>query len=343
MFADPESGRLAGLWQGGTHGKDTQETRRTDQCHDITVFPARNLAAGACAGNGIILDISDPRKPRRIDAVNDPGFAYWHSATFNNTGTKVLFTDEWGGGSRPRCRAQDQRNWGANAIYDIVDGKLVFRSYYKLPAAQTEQENCVAHNGSIVPVPGRDILVQAWYQGGLSVIDFTDSENPVEIAYFDRGPIDEKHLVLGGYWSAYWYDGRIYATEIARGLDVLALKPSQFLTENEIAAAALADQGEKFNPQQQFPVTWPDHPVVALAYVDQLARGRALSPAMIQELTTLLNQAKSRMQTKTGDRALGAKAAALAARLPASGNDAATTRRLASLRETMAGLGTRLR
>jgi hypothetical protein len=138
---------------------------------------ASKLAAGACSGNGIIFDISDPRKPRRIDAVADPNFAYWHSATFNNDGTKVLFTDEWGGGSRPRCRAQDRRNWGANAIYDIVGGKLQFRSHYKLPAPQTEQENCVAHNGSIVPVPGRDIFVQAWYQGGISVIDFTDSAN----------------------------------------------------------------------------------------------------------------------------------------------------------------------
>ena len=272
VFADPRTGSLAGLWRGGTHGEGTQETSRTDQCHDITTFPARSLAAGACSGNGIIFDIADPRKPRRIDAVMDPGFAYWHSATFNNDGTKVLFTDEWGGGGRPRCRAQDPRTWGANAIYDIVGGKLRFRSHYKLPSAQTDNENCVAHNGSIVPVPGRDIFVQAWYQGGISVLDFTDSANPHEIAYFDRGPISDKRLASGGFWSAYYYGGRIYGTEIARGLDVFALTPSQHLTANEIAAAALADYGGRFNPQQQLPVSWPAHPVVALAYLDQLQR-----------------------------------------------------------------------
>ena len=341
VFADAETGRLAGMWQGGKHGKDTQETRRTDQCHDITVFPARDLAAGACSGNGIIFDISNPRKPKRIDAVTDTGFAYWHSATFNNAGTKVLFTDEWGGGSRPRCRGQDQRNWGANAIYDIVDGKLVFRSYYKLPAAQTEQENCVAHNGSIVPVPGRDIFVQAWYQGGISVIDFTDSAKPAEIAYFDRGPIDQKHLVLGGHWSVYWYDGRIYGTEIARGLDVLALKPSQYLTQNEIEAAALADQGEKFNPQQQFPVRWPDHPVVAGAYVDQLARGQALSAAMVADLRTALDQARSPIASARRDGALATRLTSLAAKLPRVG-DAATNKRIAALRETLAGIAAKL-
>ena len=254
VFADEATGRLGGLWMGGSHGAGTQETSETNQCHDITVFPTRKLAAGACSGNGIIFDISDPLKPKRIDVVTDPGFAYWHSATFNNDGTKVLFTDEWGGGSRPRCRSYDPRTWGADAIYDIVGNKLTYRGTYKLPAAQTENENCVAHNGSIVPVPGRDIFVQAWYQGGLSMIDFTDSTKPVEIAYFDRGPISDKAEVLGGYWSTYWYGGRIYGTEIARGLDVFELKPSPHLTANEIAAAKLADQGGTFNPQQQFPV-----------------------------------------------------------------------------------------
>ena len=258
VFADPETGRLAGLWQGGDHGDDTQETNSTNHCHDITVFPSLNLAAGACSGNGIIFDITDPRAPKRIDEVTDKGFAYWHSATFNNDGTKVLFTDEWGGGGRPRCQATDPRNWGANAIYEIVDGQLEFRSLYKLPAPQGDKENCVAHNGSIIPVPGRDIFVQAWYQGGISVIDFTDAKNPFEIAYFDRGPIDEDQLVTGGYWSAYWYKGRIYGTEITRGLDVFALEPSEFLSAEEIAAAEAADQGETFNPQTQLPVTWPE-------------------------------------------------------------------------------------
>jgi uncharacterized protein (DUF305 family) len=257
VFADPKTGNLAGLWQGGDHGDDTQETNRTDHCHDITVFPTKNIAAGACSGNGVIFDISDPLKPKRIDEVTDKGFAYWHSATFNNDGTKVLFTDEWGGGGRPRCMASDPKNWGANAIYEIVDGKLQFRSLYKLPAPQSDKENCVAHNGSIIPVPGRDIFVQAWYQGGISVIDFTDAKNPKEIAYFDRGAIDKDQLVTGGYWSAYWYKGRIYATEIVRGIDVFALSPSAFLTKEEIAAAEAADQGELFNPQTQYPVTWP--------------------------------------------------------------------------------------
>lgn len=270
VFADPKTGRLAGLWQGGDHGDDTQDTSRTDQCHDITVFPSKNLAAGACSGNGIIFDISDPLNPKRIDEVVDKGFAYWHSATFNNDGTKVLFTDEWGGGGRPRCRASDPRNWGADAIYEIVEGKLEFRSLYKLPAPQSDKENCVAHNGSIIPVPGRDILVQAWYQGGVSVIDFTDAKNPFEIAYFDRGPIDDEQLVTGGYWSAYWYKGRIYATEITRGLDVFALEPSEFLTAAEIKAAESADQGGGFNPQQQFPVTWPK----GIAAASKASRGK---------------------------------------------------------------------
>ncbi len=270
VFADPETGRLAGLWKGGDHGEGTQETNSTNHCHDITVFPSGNIAAGACSGNGIIFDISDPRAPKRIDEVVDKGFAYWHSATFSNDGTKVLFTDEWGGGGRPRCQATDPRNWGANAIYDIVNGKLEFRSLYKLPAPQSDKENCVAHNGSIVPVPGRDIFVQAWYQGGISVIDFTDSANPQEIAYFDRGPVNDEQLVTGGYWSAYWYRGRIYATEITRGLDVFALEPSEFLTAEEIAAAEAADQGGTFNPQTQFPVTWPDDVV---ARVEASRRG----------------------------------------------------------------------
>lgn len=260
VFADEETGVLAGLWRGGDHGDETQRTSRTDQCHDITVYPAAQIAAGACSGNGILFDISDPYSPIRMDVVSDSGFAYWHSATFNNDATKVVFTDEWGGGGRPRCRAWDPLDWGANAIYDIVDGKLVFKSYYKMSAPQQETENCVAHNGSIVPIPNKDIMVQAWYQGGLSVLDFTDSENPIEIAYFDRGPISDEKLVTGGYWSAYFYEGNIYATEIARGLDVFQLTPSNFLTKDEITAATYAfpeiGPSRLFNPQQQIPMTW---------------------------------------------------------------------------------------
>ena len=262
VFADIETGSLAGLWRGGDHGDETQETKRTDQCHDITVFPSANIAAGACSGNGILFDITDPYNPKRLDVVTDEGFAYWHSATFNNDGTKIIFTDEWGGGGRARCRAWDPLNWGADAIYDVVDNKLEFRSHYKMPAPQLETENCVAHNGSIIPVPNRDIFVQAWYQGGISVIDFTDSSDPKEIAYFDRGPIDKDILVTGGYWSSYFYEGYIYGTEIVRGLDVFKLTPSQYLTENEIDAASKAypESGSRiFNPQQQIPMSWPDN------------------------------------------------------------------------------------
>jgi hypothetical protein len=336
-------GRIAGLWLGGRIAPGAQNTSETDQCHDITVFPSRRLAAGACSGNGIILDISDPRRPRRIDAVSDPNFAYWHSATFNNDGTKVLFTDEWGGGAAPRCRVTDPTTWGANALYDIVDGRLQFRSHQKLPAAQSAQENCVAHNGSIVPVPGRDIFVQAWYQGGITVIDFTDSAKPVEIAYFDRGPIDSRNLVLGGFWSAYWYGDRIYATEIIRGLDVLALQPSEHLTANEIAAAALANQGERFNPQQQYPVSWPDHPVIALAYIDQLQRGRALAPETARELTRLLGTARGHVEANRRDARLAGQLERLAGNVRATTQDAAATRRAAALQAQLRGIARRLR
>ena len=289
IFADPESGAIAGLWKGGDHGPGTQRTRETSQCHDITAYPEIGFAAGACSGNGILLDISDPTNPVRVDQVVDPGFAYWHSATFNNDGSKVIFTDEWGGGGRARCRASDPREWGANAIYEIVDRKMQFRSHFKLPAPQTEQENCVAHNGSLIPVPGRDILVQAWYQGGISVIDFTDASNPVEIAFFDRGPIDANDLVMGGYWSAYWHKGFIYGTEIARGLDVLQLSPSDYLTQNEIDAASLVSP-YTFNAQQQRRIDWPAHPAVAHAYLDQLSRSDSIAGDQAQAVMDVLDR-----------------------------------------------------
>lgn len=341
VFADDESGEFAGLWRGGDHGAGTQTTNRTDHCHDITLFPSRNIAGGACSGNGILFDISDPRAPRRIDAVVDQGFAYWHSATFNNDGTKVIFTDEWGGGGRPRCRVQDPQTWGANAIYDIVENRLVFRSYYKLPAAQTDLENCVAHNGSLVPVPGRDLFVQAWYQGGLSISDFTDSANPREIAYFDRGPVNANRATMGGYWSVYWYNGRIYGTEIARGLDVFTLTPSEHLTANEIAAAQMAEQGGTVNPQQQFPVTWPAHPVVARAYLDQLARDNALPEAMMNRLVAALDRATPVVDTNGTNAALARDLRALAAEIRASGLDQ-TARRMAGLKETLSRIADRV-
>ena len=339
VFADPNTGVLGGLAKGGKLVDDGQETSVTDQCHDITVFPTRKLAAGACSGNGIIFDISDPRKPKRIDVVSDPSFAYWHSATFNNDGTKVLFTDEWGGGSSPRCRSFDRRDWGANALYDIEDGKLMRKGTYKLTAPQTEQENCVAHNGSIVPVPGRDIMVQAWYQGGLSVFDYTDSANPTEIAYFDRGPIDAKSPVLAGYWSAYYYRGRIYGTEIARGLDVFALKPSAQLSANEIAAAALADQGGLFNPQQQYPVRWPAEPVVARAYMDQLRRAGALDALLDQRLSAALTAAEVPLNAREKSRPMAEQLGDLA---KAVGDGAADPERRLALSNLLRQIAARL-
>lgn len=289
IFADPETGSLAGLWQGGDHGEGTQNSRMTTQCHDITVFSELGLAAGACAGNGMLLDISDPVNPERLDEVVDPSFAYWHSATFNNAGTKVVFTDEWGGGGRPRCLATDLPSWGADAIFDIVDRKLIFKSYYKLPAPQTELENCVAHNGSLIPVPGRDIMVQSWYQGGISIFDFTDSAHPVEIAFFDRGPLNAENPVMGGYWSSYWYNGYIYGTAIQRGVDVLELTPSQHLSQNEIDAATQVELGE-FNPQNQNLFEWSPTPAVALSYVDQLSRRNAIRPAHATSVRDALNR-----------------------------------------------------
>jgi hypothetical protein len=289
IFADAATGAVSGLWQGGNHGPGTQTARATNQCHDITVFPELGLAAGACAGNGILMDISDPVNPVRLDAVVDTGFAYWHSATFSNDGRKVVFTDEWGGGTRPRCRAKDPSTWGADAIFEIVDRRLQFRGYYKMPAPQTENENCVAHNGSLIPVPGRDIMVQAWYQGGVSVFDFTDPAQPVEIAFFDRGPIDGTQLFTGGFWSAYWYNGNIYGTEIARGVDVFRLTPSEFLSQNEIDAASEA-QIDEFNPQQQRRVAWPASSVVARAYLDQLARSRGLPSRRAGEIRSALDR-----------------------------------------------------
>ncbi len=295
LFADAATGNIAGLWPGGNHGEGTQTSRLTNQCHDITVYADIGLAAGACSGNGILMDISDPQNPKRLDAVTDKGFAYWHSATFNNDGTKVVFTDEWGGGSRPRCRASDPITWGADAIYDIVDKKLVFKGYYKMPAPQGDTENCVAHNGSLVPVPGRDIMVQSWYQGGISVFDFTDSTKPVEIAFFDRGPMNPTELVTGGYWSSYWYNGNIYGAEISRGIDVFRLLPSDHLSENEIAAANLV-RFEEFNSQNQPTYVWPPSFVVAKAYLDQLERAQAIDPARARTLRTALDQGDKRQK-----------------------------------------------
>ena len=345
VFADPATGNAAGLWKGGNHGEGTQTTRITNQCHDITVFPERGLAAGACSGNGILMDISDPVHPVRLDAASDTHFAYWHSATFNNDGTKIVFTDEWGGGSRPRCRPTDLLNWGADAIFDIVDRKLVFRGYYKMPAPQTDQENCVAHNGSLIPVPGRDIMVQAWYQGGVSVFDFTDSAHAVEIAYFDRGPVDAKELYTGGYWSAYWYNGNIYGAEIIRGLDVFRLKPSEFLSQNEITAAVLV-RSDNFNAQDQTRITWPANSVVARAYLDQLGRSKGIQPARAAAVRTALDRADGiRSGSDKGAGAAADQLQVLATEVEGDASSAAgrDATRLAALAQTLKERATRLR
>ena len=250
------------------------------QCHDITVYPGIGLAGGACEGYGLLLDIRDPINPKRIGAVADSNFSYWHSATFNNDGTKILFSDEWGGGGAPKCRATDKKEWGANAIFTIENGKMNFQSYYKLPAVQTDKENCVAHNGSLIPIPGRDVMVQAWYQGGISVFDWTDARNPKEIAFFDRGPADSTRMAMGGSWSVYWYNGAIVSSEIARGLDISELTPSQYISQNEIDAAKTVHY-DYLNAQGQPKMIWPPSFALARAFVDQLERSNCLGSTRI--------------------------------------------------------------
>ncbi|MBP6003333.1 MAG: hypothetical protein KA746_07860 [Pyrinomonadaceae bacterium] len=290
IFSDEKTGKIDSLNDGGSHANKGR-VENTDQCHDITVYSAIGLAAGACSGNGILLDIREPANPKRIEAVNDKNYAYWHSASFSNDGKKVVFTDEWGGGMGARCRATDPNVWGANAIFNLDKGKLTFGNYYKLPAAQGDTENCVAHNGSLVPIPGRDIKVQAWYQGGISIMDFTDPAKPMEIASFDRGPIDANMLVLAGPWSAYWFNGHIYSSEIARGLDVLELTPTKFLTQNEIDAAKSV-QVTELNVQSQQMTEWPRKLVVAKAYIDQLERSNALPAEQIAALRASIGKAE---------------------------------------------------
>ena len=325
IFADATTGRVAGLWRGGRAGLASQDTAQTNQCHDITVFPEIGLAGGACSGNGILLDISDPENPRRTSEVFDPDMAYWHSATFNNAGDKVVFTDEWSGGIGARCQATDPATWGANMIATIADRTLTPRAFHKLPAAQGATENCVAHNGNIIPVPGRDLMVQSWYQGGISVMDFTDASRPVEIAYFDRGPISAERLYVGGSWSAYWFNGRVYSSEIARGLDVLKLVPNAQLSAAEIAAAE-AIMANEINPQLQTRVTWTDTPDVAASYVDQLARTDAIADDVEAQARTVIEGWRSGSTDKA---AAGALATAMAT-APEGATDA-TKARMASL------------
>jgi hypothetical protein len=274
-------------------------SRVTSGCHDLTAYPLKKLMAGACMGDGVLIDIANPEQPRVINRVRDTvNFAFWHSATFNQLGTKVVFTDELGGGSRAHCTEADTPEKGGNGIYDIVgrgdSRQLVFKSYYKIPRINAATENCVAHNGSIVPVPGRDILVQAWYQGGVSVIDFTDTAHPVEIAYLDRGPIDEPNatgLNLGGYWSTYWYNGNVLGSEIARGFETLGLTPSAMMSANEIAAAGEIQLAE-FNAQLQTMLVHAPSFAVVRSYVDQAERAGTLTGKALADVRGHLDKAE---------------------------------------------------
>ncbi len=266
------------------------------QCHDITVYPAIGLAGGACGGYGLLLDINDPANPFRLAAVADSNFSYWHSATFSNDGSKVMFTDEWGGGGAPKCRDDDPKEWGANAIYTIEDGEMVFQSYYKLPAPQTSLENCVAHNGSLIPIPGRDIMIQGWYQGGISLIDWTDPKNPIEIAFHDRGPLNPNRMQSAGSWSVYWYNGVIVNSEIARGLDIFELVPNESLTQNEIDAANSVVLTH-LNSQGQPVYEWPATFALARAYLDQLERWHGMSASQVASARQDVNAA----ETATGE------------------------------------------
>jgi LVIVD repeat-containing protein len=307
------------------------------QCHDITVYPAIGLAGGACEGYGMLLDIRDPAHPVRLTAVSDSNFSYWHSATFNNDGTKVLFSDEWGGGGQPKCRATDRREWGADAIFTIADRRaLQFQGYYKLPAPQTAQENCVAHNGSLIPIPGRDVMVQAWYQGGISVFDFTDASRPREIAFFDRGPVDSTRLASGGSWSAYWYNGVIVSSEISRGLDIFELAPSQYLSQNEIDAAKSVHV-DYLNTQGQPHYEWPASFALARAYVDQLERSHGLSATRIGTVRQALTRAEgaSRAARRTALTTLATQITGYAA----GSSDAAKVRTLAAAVRNLASAG----
>lgn len=283
---------LAEMTGGNDDGGIDESQYGPNQCHDITLYPEVGLAGGACEGYGLLLDISDPAAPVRIDAVADSNFAYWHSATFNNEGDKVLFTDEWGGGTQPKCRVDDPMEWGANAIFTIDGGQMDFQSYFKIPAPQTSQENCVAHNGSLIPIPDRDVMVQSWYQGGINIFDWTDPSNPIEIAYHDRGPIAADRMQMGGSWSVYWYNGYIVNSEIARGLDIFELEPSEFITQNEIDAANTVTLSY-LNAQGQPKYEWPASYALAKAYVDQLERNRELDMMSINSYRSAIARAEN--------------------------------------------------
>ena len=323
LFEDEETGAVNGLQNGPTRsghpctdvphpqdptrnsctpaGNNYSPSPNTNTCHDITVYPEVGLAAGACQGNGILIDISDPADPVRLDHVSDENYAYWHSANFSNDGETVMFTDEWGGGGGARCVPHHRMGWGANAFFTIDRSgdtpTLDFQSYYKLPVAQGNTENCVAHQANILPVPGRDLMVQAWYQGGLTLLDFTDPANPHEIAYWDRGPISDSNLVLGGFWSAYWYNGNVYGSEIHRGLDIMELTPTDQLSANEIAAATTV-QLDEHNAMSMRMYQWDPSIVVARAHLDQLVRAGDIADNKADNITQSLDRAENPRNAK---------------------------------------------
>jgi hypothetical protein len=304
------------------------------QCHDITVYPAIGMAGGACEGYGLLLDIREPAHPMRIAAVSDSNFSYWHSATFNNDGTKVLFSDEWGGGGQPKCRITDKKEWGADALFTIVDGKMQFQSYYKMPAPQTKFENCVAHNGSLVPIPGRDVMIQSWYQGGISLFDWTDIAHPKEIAFFDRGPVDSTRMGNGGSWSVYWYNGVMVSSEISRGLDIVELTPSAFISQNEIDAAKSV-KWDYLNTQGQRKIVWPPSFALARSYVDQLERSHGLAADKIAAVRTSLSSAE-----KASGSARGTALTALASSIDGDAASSSDAPKVQKLSEAVKALAT---
>jgi hypothetical protein len=320
----------AGPGRGGRGGPPTGP----NQCHDITNYPEAGLAGGACGGYGLLLDIRESVNPVRIDAAADINMSFWHSATFSNDGKKVLFSDEWGGGSQPRCRDTDKYEWGANAIFTIENNKLKFHSYYKMPAPQTAQENCVAHNGSMIPIPGREVMIQGFYQGGLTVFDWTNPANPFEIAFFDRGPVNPERLISGGSWSVYWYNGMIVSSEIARGLDLFELLPSGLITQNELDAARTV-KFDEFNAQEQRKFVWPPSFALARAYVDQLNRSKGLPDARIASLYTEFDAAERESGVGRA-RALNAIAARLTTEVAASGDKDKLSMLIAAVKELAA-------
>ena len=290
-------------------------------CHDVTSYPAMNMLLASCQTHSILVDITNPEKPIRINALVDTNnYQGRHTAAFSNDGTKLIQTEEWGGGTGPMCQASSMKELGGNTIITL-DGKKkqTQRAYFKLGSAQSAEENCVAHNGGIIPVPGRDLYVQGWYQGGVNIMDFTNPDTALEIAYFDRGsinpprgadvpaqPVDPSVRgggnTIGGSWGAYYWNGMIVSSELDRGMDILELVPSDQLSANEIAAAKLV-RFERYNPQSQPKLTWPPAFVVVRSYLDQLVRHTGLSP----ERTTAISSELDMAEMKSG----AARAAAL--------------------------------